>query len=159
MGIYDNKKQVNFKLGFSLKKLKYPLLLVIGIILIVLAFFAVQPLFQPQPIIASINPNPLSLAQDSTALLTVDAVNTTGQNASSALIKVIPAAPEMFVVTPLQQRISTLEAGGRRQFVFQVRPFNSANAEAAVPPGDYKIRIVFQVNAQEFSKELVLQIK
>jgi hypothetical protein len=159
MGIYDNKKEMNFRLGFSWKQFKYPALLIMGIIVIVLAFFAVQQLLQPQPIIASISPNPISLAQNQTALLTVDAVNTTGENASSTLIKVLPAASEMFVVTPGQQEISTLEAGGRRQFLFQIRPFNSASPEENVPPGDYKIGIVFRINGQEFSKEKVLQIK
>ncbi|MDD5148140.1 MAG: hypothetical protein PHH08_01615 [Candidatus ainarchaeum sp.] len=159
MGIYDNKKKANIKFGFSLSRLKYPAIFAGAIIVILIAFIALQGLMQQQPIKASLNPNPLVTSQAQTTMLTVDLVNTTKTNASSALLKVQPVASEMFVVTPHTQQISTFEAGGRRQFFFQMRPFNKENPDSYVPPGDYKIGILFSINGQEFSKELVLQIK
>lgn len=159
MGIYDNKKQVNFKFGFSWKKLKYPTLLIIGIIIIVFAFFAVQNLLQPRLISAVLNPNPLDLAQAQTTTLTVDVVNTTRETASNSIVRVSAIASEMFVITPETQAISTLEANGRRQFVFQARPFNKNNPDSQVPAGDYVIRIEFELNEKKFSEEIVLQIK
>jgi hypothetical protein len=159
MGIYDNKKRPAAKFDFSLGQLKYPAIFLGVLIVIIIVFFALQALFQPQPIIVSLNPNPIDLAQAQAALLTVNAVNTTQENSASASLRVVPVASEMFVVTPASQEISTLEAGGRREFVFQIRPFNKANPDSTVPPGDYKIKIFFEINGQKFSKEIVLQIK
>ena len=158
MGIYDNKKKIDVKFGFSLKQLKYPLLGLLAIALIMLAFFGLQALqafFQPQAISAFLNPNPLDFSTAQTTSLTVDVVNITKVNASTANLKVIPVASEMFVVTPTEKKISTIEADGRREFVFLIRPYPSEE----VPAGDYKIQILFSINGQEFSKELVLQIK
>ncbi|MDD5162687.1 MAG: hypothetical protein PHD95_00595 [Candidatus ainarchaeum sp.] len=159
MGIYDNKKKQGIKFGFSFKQFKYPAIFVGGLIVIIIVFLALQALLEPQPIIVSINPNPIDLAQEETALLTVNAVNTTQQNSASSSLKVVPVASEMFVVTPALQEISTFEAGARREFVFQIRPLNKANPNSIVPPGDYKIKILLAINGQEFSKEIVLQIK
>jgi hypothetical protein len=159
MGIYDNKKRPAAKFDFSLGQLKYPTIFLGTLIVIIIVFFALQALFQPQPIIVSLNPNPIDLAQAQATLLTVNAVNTTQENSASASLRVVPVASEMFVVTPASQEISTFEAGARREFVFQIRPFNKANPDSTVPPGDYKIKIFFEINGQEFSKEIVLQIK
>jgi len=159
MGIYDNKKKANVKFGFSLKQARYPAIFLGALILIIIVFLALQALFQPQPIIASLNPNPIDLAQGQTTMLTVDVVNTTKANSASSTLKIFPVASEMFVITPESQQISTLEAEGRRQFVFLARLFNKNNPGAAVPPGDYKINILFSINGREFSKQIVLQIK
>lgn len=163
MGIYDNKKKIGlkpgFKLNFEWKKFKYPAILIAGIILVLLVFFALQWLLQPQPISASLSPNPLNLAQAQTALLTVDVSNISSETALNAVLNIEAIADEMFVITPSSKEIPTLESGGRRQFVFQIRPFNKNDSSAGVPSGDYKIRIVFSINGQEFLKEVVLQVK
>lgn len=163
MGIYDNKKEpvvkLKFRFGFSRKKMKYPAILILGLIAIVIAFFAIQIVLQPQAIIYSLNPNPLDLAQEQTTLLTVNVFNVTGANATGSLLEVNAIASESFVITPKSQSISILEAGARREYIFQIRPFNQANPSAGIPAGDYKIRIHLIVNSEEFEKEAVLQVK
>ncbi|MBN1941305.1 MAG: hypothetical protein JW772_03930 [Candidatus Diapherotrites archaeon] len=163
MGIYDNKSEpkvkLKFRFGFSKKKLKYPAILIVGLIAIVLAFFAVQTLMQPQAIMFSLSPNPLDLARNQTSLLTVDVFNVTGANAENAVLDVSAVASELFVITPESQSISTIEAGGRREYLFQIRPFNNQNPTAGVPAGDYKLQIILNVNGEKFTKEAILQIK
>lgn len=159
MGIYDSKKKISVKFGFSLGQLKYPALVLLGLVLAIIIFIALQGFLQQQPISAYLNPNPLDLAQSQTTSLAVDVVNITKENASNAALDIVPVASEMFVVTPEEQKISTMEAGGRRQFVFQIRPFNKNNPQAGVPAGDYKIKILFKINGKEFEKEIALQVK
>ena len=165
MGIYDKKRNVtikprlnlNFRFGF--KDFKYPMIAIGGIILLIIAFFALQMAFQPKPIIAVLSPNPLDLITESTTAFTVDVFNTTDSTASNAILKISPIASEMFVITPETKTISTFESGGRRQFIFQIRPFNKNNPAAGVPAGDYKINIVLAIDGKEFIEEVVLQVK
>jgi len=164
MGIYDRQKSIsikpklNLRFKFSWKDFKYPIIAVAGIFLIIIAFVALQYLFQPKPIVAVFSPNPLDMAQEQSTLLTVDVFNTTETTVSNAMLKISPIAGEMFVVTPETKIISTFESGGRRQFVFQIRPFNRDNPSAGIPAGDYKINVVLSLNGKQFMKEVILQV-
>jgi hypothetical protein len=154
MGIYEEKK-FDFNVGFGqAKKYAKPIALIVVALIVLYLIYLMAVSYQANALNAHLNKNPLSLASDADAILTVNLTNVTEADALNVKVNVYPKDVASLHVYPSTKTVSLLGKGESRKLEFVVKPvFNGE-----VLPGDYKINVETEINGQKFSSELVLTL-
>ncbi|MEW6295654.1 MAG: hypothetical protein AB1467_05170 [Candidatus Diapherotrites archaeon] len=160
MGIYDKevKEKKALGLNFNLKKLKYPLAVIIIAVLIVVIYYLVVGFTKSDPIQASFSSNPLDISSNpkNDSLLSVTVWNPLDQDLSNAVIEVTPIDQKSLRVLESKQTVSVLGRGENRTLPFVVE----ANAPAKeIASGNYEIEIKFTAGSNVYSKRVTLTVK
>lgn len=153
MGLYEK----DFDLGLELSKVKLKVIgLIILFLVIVLAlYFLSVTYFQPQPIVASLNDNPLHLKEKRFTLLNVIITNVTAETARSVEVRVEAEDKKSIAIGSSEsdsEKIDLIESGLNRKVHFLVWP------KEGIKEGNYRIKISTTLNGQAFEKSIILQV-
>jgi hypothetical protein len=158
MGLYDGKRNVNLNLKFDFdwRRMKLPLISLATIVVLFVFAVAIFLAVQPKPIAASLEPNPLNLANDMDSYLTVTINNASEATASNVIVSVETEASDAITIFPGQREIQTLGRGENRT----LSPFViSPNPSAQVYSGTYILTIKTVINGQAFEEKVSLELK
>ena len=161
MGLYDKGNKINlkfpeFNFDFDWKKTKYPVLGAAAVAVFLLIIFLIFTLVQPQPLDASLNPNPLDLSKDIDSYLTVTVNNVTDATASNVTVSVETSDEGSISIFPRERVIATLGKSERRTLSpFVISPTPSKE----VYSGTYILTVKTTINDRSFSKDVVLDLK
>ncbi len=158
MGLYDGKRNLNlnFKFDFDWRKMKLPLLSLGTIVVLFVFAVLIFLMVQPKPILASLDPNPLNLANEMDSYLTVSINNVSCATASNVIVTVETEASDAITIFPKEREIPTLGKGENRT----LSPFVvSPNPVGIVYSGTYNITIKTVINGQAFEEKVSLELK
>jgi len=158
MGLYDGKfkPSIAFKLDFDWRKLKVPALGFAALLVVLFFAFSIAVMVMPRALSSTISPNPLNLSSDLDSFLTVKVNNVTDATAASIIVSVEASDQHSIDIFPKSQEIQTLGKGENRT----LSPFVvSPNPGYNVYSGTYILTIKTEINGQQFSEQVALEIK
>jgi hypothetical protein len=153
MSIYN--KGFNFK--FSIGKAKEAAIVILVILFVVLAVYAVSNAFAQSPLEIRFEQNPWIQSEKESIILFVKAANITGIDAKEAILEVKPKAENSLIIFPQTARLSeTLAPNDSRVLTFNIR---KALPSEALKPGKYTLELKVSFDGKEFNSETVLEVK
>jgi len=157
MGIYDEDRFSFPTVNVSARQLKWPLLAIVLLIVVVGGLFTVAELLKPKPLLLSLEPNPLDMAEQPGSYLKVWVLNMTEKDVSGGFVKVEELGSDRLVIFPVSREIGPMAAGMREELgLFVIRP----NPGKEVNSGSYKLRVsIFMDNEFIGEEELTLELK
>jgi len=153
MSIYS--KGFDFKFGIG----KAKSFVIAGIVLLFIIFviFTLYNLFSQAPLEARFEQNPWKQVEKNSDFLFVKVANTTGSDASNAVLKVEPKARGELIVFPKETVLSeTLAPNDSRELAFNIR---NAQLSQKLPAGKYTISVTLSISGRQFQTQAILEVQ
>jgi len=149
----------NFGFNFSFEKIKKPLIIGLTIIIIVLAFIALNGFLQPKALVLSFSENPLTITKEGKnyTVLSITITNTLNETAENIKLIVKPIDSTALSINSEKEKeesLTILGANESRTLKFIVMPVDSEK----ILQGKYKIQAILYLNSKEFKEETTLEI-